>query len=153
MVAKRKLTHPDGDVMVQIDEEDAWGTPFWVEYSDKGLFKFVLRSAGPDKLLKTEDDLAIFYTEKRPTQEQILAEKERLAAQEAAKEAAKKGAIPLAAQDFLKSPDPAYKEKQKAREKARKETARSSSGTSEDSFGPEFKVNPNGEAVIDWMTC
>lgn len=52
--------HPEGDTTVPILQKDAWGTKFWVEYSSDPRYTFALISAGPDKVFKTDDDLALF---------------------------------------------------------------------------------------------
>ncbi|MFH1137654.1 MAG: hypothetical protein V1816_16425 [Pseudomonadota bacterium] len=143
LIEEGKAQNPDGDVLVQLDEQDAWGNPLWVEYSEKGHFKFALRSAGADSLLKTEDDLALFYSDKKQTPEEIFAEKQKAAEDAAAAKAEKeKSPASLAVQNVLNSPEPAYKAKPP------QETAPKTRPASPPA-GPKLKVNSQGEAVVD----
>ena len=52
---------PDGIPLAELPEIDAWGTHYWIEYSDGKKFFFAIRSAGPDRLLRTPDDLALYH--------------------------------------------------------------------------------------------
>ena len=59
MIQQGRDRHPEGDVLVPLVWEDAWGSQFWVQYSTGPRYSFVIFSAGPDQVLRTPDDLTL----------------------------------------------------------------------------------------------
>jgi hypothetical protein len=55
-------SHPKGEVMVSLTVKDGWGTFFRVQYSTNPKYAFYVLSAGPDKTIKTSDDLRLYQT-------------------------------------------------------------------------------------------
>ncbi|MBU2552440.1 MAG: hypothetical protein KKB20_28765 [Proteobacteria bacterium] len=60
LIGQGRDWHPDGDITISLRKQDAWGSPLWVTYSTGEKFSFAVTSPGPDKTLKTEDDLIVY---------------------------------------------------------------------------------------------
>ncbi len=64
VVAQLKLMRPNDDLPGTGHVKDAWGAPVFIEYSDSPSYFFLIRSAGPDKKFRSDDDLIVTQRER-----------------------------------------------------------------------------------------
>ena len=59
VVEKLKALRPNEDLPRTSHVRDAWGAPILIKYSDSAKYFILIRSAGPDKKFKSDDDLIV----------------------------------------------------------------------------------------------
>ena len=60
LVREGRERHADGELTVFSSQNDAWGTPILIQYSNGPKYVYRIGSAGPDKEFNTEDDLRLY---------------------------------------------------------------------------------------------
>ena len=63
LVREGRERHPDGELTVFSSQNDAWGTPILIQYSNGPKYSYRILSAASDKEYHTDDDLRLYeYT-------------------------------------------------------------------------------------------
>jgi len=61
IIREQRQEHPHGEITVPLEVKDTWGMPYFLHYSRGDKYYFLIKSAGPDKVFATDDDLKVIH--------------------------------------------------------------------------------------------